>query len=453
MKAIVVIARGLQLGAVGCYGNAWIDTPALDALTAEGVVFDQHFADNADPAGARRAWRSGCYHFPPPPPSPPKLGGEGGGTNAGSQPDLLLALRQQGIHSCLIIDDSRSSASEFANGWDEVERVSAAEEEMPLDTVLEAVGAALERLERRDNWLLWIDLATLLPPWNVPAEFQDPYFTEEPAEEEEETSGEADEAEEEEESEPLTPLTEIPAGPIDREDDYLYLSLQTSYAAAVSYVDAAIGQLLEALDGLEGSDDILLIVTTDAGQNLGEHGLVGVVRPWLHDELIHLPLLLRLPRSAEAGRRIAALTQAADLAPTLADWFQTPLPDVHGSSLLPLARGEVESVRPYACAALQVGEAIEYALRTPEWAFLLPVPPFTPPARGGSEGGDDAERSPQLYVKPDDRWEVNNVLQHHLELAEQLERTLRNFVTATYQSGRLQAPPLPKPESAANPSE
>ena len=62
----------------------------------------------------------------------------------------------------------------------------AAEEETPLDAVLEAVGAALERLEQRDNWLLWIDLATLLPPWNVPAEFQEPYFTEESPEEDEE---------------------------------------------------------------------------------------------------------------------------------------------------------------------------------------------------------------------------------------------------------------------------
>ena len=57
MKAIILVARGLQLGALGCYGNAWIDTPALDTLAAEGIVFDQHFADNVDPAGARHVQR------------------------------------------------------------------------------------------------------------------------------------------------------------------------------------------------------------------------------------------------------------------------------------------------------------------------------------------------------------------------------------------------------------
>jgi arylsulfatase A-like enzyme len=415
MKAIVLIVRGLQAGALGCYGNQWTFTPAFDALAAAGIVFDQHFAVNADPAGARRVWRSGRYHFP--------------SHVQTANADLLSALRQRQIHTCLILDDNRPSPSEFAVGWDRVERVSAAEGEMPLDAVLEAAGVALEQLERHDNWLLWIDLAVLLPPWQVPEEFQQAYFSNE-ADADEDGLDEAPSDEQTEEGRPFTLLTDLPVGLIDPEDDHLYLSLQVSYAAAVSYVDAGIGQLLQALDGVEGGDDILRIVTTDTGQNLGEHGIVGMCRPWLHNELIHLPLLLRLPGAAEAGRRVSALTQAVDLAPTLADWFGAPLADVHGHSLLPLARGEVEAIRPHACIGLQVGDAIEYAIRTPEWAFLLPASPLPLSERERSEGKANVERTPQLYVKPDDRWEVNNVLQHHLELAEQLEQTLRNFVTA-----------------------
>src|SRR5579883_1579608 len=165
MKAIVLIVRGLQAGALGCYGNQWTFTPAFDALAAAGIVFDQHFAVNADPAGARRVWRSGRYHFP--------------SHVQTANADLLSALRQRQIHTCLILDDNRPSPSEFAVGWDRVERVSAAEGEMPLDAVLEAAGVALEQLERHDNWLLWIDLAVLLPPWQVPEEFQQAYFSNE----------------------------------------------------------------------------------------------------------------------------------------------------------------------------------------------------------------------------------------------------------------------------------
>ncbi len=427
MKAVVVIARGLQLGALGCYGNPWIDTPALDGLAAEGVVFDQHFADAADPAGARRAWRSGRYHLP----------GPTSAHESCSTPDLLDSLRSQRIRTCLIADNSQPIPNGFATGWDEVERVTAEEETTTLEATLEAAGAALLRLEQRDNWLLWIELTTPLPPWNVPEEYQAPYFTEEPIEDEDEQAEEEEQA-----SEPLTPLTEIASGPVDPDDDYLYLSIQTSFAAAVTYLDAGIGQLLEALAGVEGGDEVLILVTTDIGQNLGEHGIVGPVRPWLHAQVVHLPLLVRLPRRAEAGRRVDALTQAVDLAATLADWFHAPLPDAHGRSLLPLVRGETETIRPYACAGLQVGESIEYALRTPEWAFLLPQQVCS----------EDAPRMPRLYVKPDDRWEMNDVLQHHQELAEQLEKTLRDFVTATSQPGPLQVPPLPElrmtPDSA-----
>ena len=419
MKAIVLIARGLQTGALGCYGNPWIDTPALDSLAAGGVVFDWHFADAADAVGARRAWRSGRYRFPPLAPT----------SDAAAQTDLLAALSGRGVHTCLILDDSRPAPMEFAHGWDEVHRITPNEETTPLEAVLDATGAALERLEHRDNWLLWIDLATLLPPWDVPEEFWHPYFSNETEDVEAEDEIEDDEAEE---SEPLTPTTEAPPGPIHPDDDPLYLSLQTSYAAAVTYLDAGIGQLLDALANLEGGDNILLVLTSDTGQNLGERGIVGPIRAWLHDEVIHLPLVLALPGGVEAGRRVDALTQAVDLGPTLAEWFQTTLPESHGQCLLPLARGEAETIRPYACAGLQVGTAIEYTLRSPDWAFLLPV----------RTAEDDAGRGPQLYVKPDDRWEVNNVLQHHLEFAEQLERTLRDFVVASAQAGPLRPPPL-----------
>jgi arylsulfatase A-like enzyme len=415
----------LQVGALGCYGNQWIDTAALDTLAAGGVVFDQHFADNADSLGARRAWRSGRYHLPVANPIAEAVAG----------PDLLAALRQRGIHTCLIVDDSRPSADEFALGWDEVERVAPAEDMAALEATLEAAGAVLERLERRDDWLLWIDLATLVSPWDVPEEFQAPYFDEESLEEE-------DEEEETPEIEPLAPLAEMPTGSIDPDDDTLFLSLQASYAAAVAYLDSGIGALLEALGGLEGGDDVLLVFTSDVGPNLGEHGVIGPVHARLHEEVIHLPLLARLPGGAEAGRRVNALTQAVDLAATLADHFQASLSDAHGHSLLPLARGEVETIRPYACAGRQVDAEIEYALRTPEWAFLLP-------ARTNS---GDSLPLPRLYVKPDDRSEVNDVVQHHLDLAERYERTLRDFVTSSCQPGPLAAPPLPEVEETPSDS-
>jgi hypothetical protein len=104
--------------------------------------------------------------------------------------------------------------------------------------------------------------------------------------------------------------------------------------------------------------------------------------------------------------------------------FGVRLEGAHGHDLLPLARGQAGPVRAYACSALEVGGEVGWALRTPAWALL------SGPAR--------------LYVRPDDRWEVNDVSQHHPELVEGLERTLRDFVAAAGRPGPLEAPALPE---------
>jgi arylsulfatase A-like enzyme len=118
---------------------------------------------------------------------------------------------------------------------------------------------------------------------------------------------------------------------------------------------------------------------------------------------------------------VDALTQSVDVFPTLLELFAVPpAGPTHGRSLLPLARGEVTTIRPYACSALAIGPAVEWSLRTSDWAFLLPVQPHL----------DDPPRPPQLYAKPDDRWEVNNVRQHYLDWCDHLETTVRAFAAA-----------------------
>jgi hypothetical protein len=378
MRVLVIVARGLQLSALSCYGNPWIDAPALDALAAEGVVFDQHFADNL--TEVRRVWRSARY--------------------PGQGADLLAVLRQRNITSHLIVDASRPGPAHGAD-WDHVEIVQPIENDLPLETTLTAIQTALDELNQRDDWLLWIELATLLQPWLPPEEYQTPYFADEtPADEEEEENEQA-------EREPLELITQVIEGPIDANDDELFVQLQSSYAAAITYLDGGIGRILDHLE--DTLDETLVVVTTDVGQSLGEHGVVGVVD--VHEENIHLPLLMRLPGGDAAGRRVAALTQAVDLGATLADVFNVPLPTAQGFTLLPLIYGDVDKVRDFACAWLPNAAC----LRNLEWALLLPQLHGT-------------EKAPQLFVKPEDRWEVNDVLQHHLERAEELEKQLREFL-------------------------
>lgn len=229
-------------------------------------------------------------------------------------------------------------------------------------------------VKEKDHKFLWANLSSLAPPWSIPEDFRDLYLDEE-----------AD-------SEVwLNP----PIGPL--EDPLDLERLQNTYAAVVTHFDYQIGQLRAQLQ--DTWDNIAIVLTATCGLALGEHGIVGPFRAWMHEEVWHIPFIIRLPRAADAGRRVGALTQPGD-----AFW--------------PLIRGEAKRIREFAYGRLRIGASEEWALRTPDWALLLPI----------EVPAGDPSRELQLYVKPDDRWEVNDVRQHYLELAESFEQTLREGI-------------------------
>jgi membrane-anchored protein YejM (alkaline phosphatase superfamily) len=214
-------------------------------------------------------------------------------------------------------------------------------------------------------------------------------------------------------------------GVIDPNDDVTFERLQRAYAAAVRQFDGDVGTILE-----ECEPGDCLIVMANRGQNLGEHGLVGDERPWLHEEIMHVPLIIRLPGGAAAGRRMSALTQPIDIGPTLLELFGLPRPEEwHGQSLLPLCRGGA-GARLYVCAGDQIESISEYALQTADEKVIVPH--------------GDSQRQPMYFVKPDDRWEVNSLRQSNLERAEALEGVLREYIAASRRPGPMIIPPLPE---------
>ena len=115
--------------------------------------------------------------------------------------------------------------------------------------------------------------------------------------------------------------------------------------------------------------------------------------------------------AAEACRRVAGFTQPADIAATLLDLFGLT-PSV-GTSLMPLARGAGESSRTHAITSLELNGAAEAAIRTDDWALLVPL-----------KVPEGETREPLLFEKPDDRWEVNDLRSRNIERADELEAKL-----------------------------
>src|SRR5262245_15486278 len=155
MKLCVLNLRGLGAGHAGPYGNRWIDTPSLNALAAQATLFDWHLS--AHPAFARHVWRTGRHCF--------------AGPTENGTPDLIALLREAGVATELLLDDSRPSPAAWEAGWGEVRRATG------LSATIAAARERLAELSRRSgDALLWIELASLLPPWDVKEEFTAPYF-------------------------------------------------------------------------------------------------------------------------------------------------------------------------------------------------------------------------------------------------------------------------------------
>ncbi|WP_329459268.1 sulfatase [Streptomyces sp. NBC_01497] len=110
--------------------------------------------------------------------------------------------------------------------------------------------------------------------------------------------------------------------------------MRAEYASLLTMCDASLGRVLDAMDEHALWDDTMLIVCTDHGLLLGEHGWWGKnVQPW-YDENIHTPLFIWDPRSAVRGERRASLVQTIDFGPTLLDYFGVPTPGLmQGASL------------------------------------------------------------------------------------------------------------------------
>jgi arylsulfatase A-like enzyme len=99
------------------------------------------------------------------------------------------------------------------------------------------------------------------------------------------------------------------------------------YHALLSMCDYSLGRVLDLMDELDLWRDTMLMVVTDHGFLLGEHGWWGKGTPPWYDETIHTPLFVWDPREPASGARRDGLVQTIDFAPTLLDFFGVPIPD------------------------------------------------------------------------------------------------------------------------------
>lgn len=94
--------------------------------------------------------------------------------------------------------------------------------------------------------------------------------------------------------------------------------IEDHYDGGLAYLDDRLGKLFAKLDEAGRLQDTIVLVVADHGECFDEHEPEWFAHdPYLYDENVHVPLLLRLPGDAHAGRRVKDLVSQVDLLPTL----------------------------------------------------------------------------------------------------------------------------------------
>lgn len=148
--------------------------------------------------------------------------------------------------------------------------------------------------------------------------------------------------------------------------------LRHAYFACVSYADAQVGKVLDALRDLGLAGGTIVVLWGDHGWHLGDHGMFG--KDTNYEIATRSPLIIRTPGMARPGVPTRALAEAVDLYPTLAGLCGIACPgDLPGGTLVPAIDDPEDPGQPWAMSHLPTRgkqNVIGYTLRDDRYRLV-----------------------------------------------------------------------------------
>jgi arylsulfatase A-like enzyme len=217
--------------------------------------------------------------------------------------------------------------------------------------------------------------------------------------------------------------------------DDLRRQCRQAYYASISFMDAQVGRVVDALNRLGLADNTIIVFTSDHGYHMGEHGLWQKMS--LFEESARVPLLIVAPGTSKQGGVAKSPVSLVDLFPTLAELCGVKAPDnLQGQSLVPMLKDPNVAGRGWALtqvsrgggrarAAVTTNVSAEgerffgYSLRTPRWRYTE---------------WDEGKRGRELYDHDADPNEITNLADRpdHAKTVEELSQQLREAVKTTF---------------------
>ncbi|WP_253160062.1 sulfatase [Stieleria tagensis] len=189
-----------------------------------------------------------------------------------------------------------------------------------------------------------------------------------------------------------------------------------AYYASISFADAQLGLILDALQETGLDKNTIVLFTSDHGYHMGEHG--HYQKTTLFENATHVPLVIAGP-GVQAGQVAETMAEMVDFYPTLSELAGLPKPAAtSGISLVPALQDSSNVVRESALTQFENG----YSLRTADFRFT----------QWGKDGSDGAE----LYDHRQDPAEMNNLAGDPAYAAtqQQLEKQLRMRISQAGES-------------------
>ena len=357
MRTVFLLFDSLNRLSLGPYGAKKIKTPNFDRLAERSVTFDKHYVGSLPCIPARRDLQTGRMGF---------LHRSWGPLEPfdNSFPEIL---GRDGVYSHLVTDHlqyfrdggatyhTRYSTFDFVRGQHGDAWKARVEPDWPRlkqkfhptqfsdtrgtdqyhhiinrDFILEdddfamkgCFDAGFEFLDRNrdaNDWFLQIETFDPHEPFHAPDRFREDFPTDYDG-----------------------PIFDWPPYARVTESPEECAELDANYRANLAFCDEQLGRVLDYFDAHGLWDDTVLVVSTDHGFLLGEHGWWSKNRMPCYEEVAHIPLFIHHPAYADqAGTRRDALTQTMDLMPTFLDIHGSEIPDeVVGHSLLSVLKDD-----------------------------------------------------------------------------------------------------------------
>ena len=324
MNVLLVTIDTLRADHLGAYGYRRATSPRIDAFARGAVVFDDAYSFWPKTRGSFVAMLTGRRD---------SLTGYGKTHQVllDFNPTLASVLREAGYQTAAVVDNGNVAARHgYAKGF-ETYRETWQEKELATEmdrtrAISSAAAVFFKRSAASRPFFLWLHYVNPHAPYTPPAPY-DTAFLDEQA-----LAGPR--------------LTVVPGfhGGIPRQwavpgqDRVGYYSAQ--YDGEIAAVDQEVGRVLNALRGSGAWDRTLVVLTSDHGESLGEHGYYFDHGEDVFEPSLRIPLIVSLPGTLPG--RSGVLASTLDVLPTILDAVKVSYPpDLSGSSLLGTLRSQV----------------------------------------------------------------------------------------------------------------